>query len=578
MTPKRKSIELIVLLLSLIAIPFLVSRLHLLFLEYDFFFPILTGLLSFLSTWLLIRRLSSPAISEEDQKYENALDDFRNILITTHTVEMACEKIYRFIQSNFGIDSPKIYLWDEEKGKFVPYRESNQPDFVIYDPFLLWIADHDSIFTKGEFQENDSLEKIREHAIRFMESTSSNLIVPLILNNSLLGIVALGPKSSGKPFTSKDIERLNEVRSSSVMSLSNAIFYERLIDMTETLEAKVKERTKALEETQSQLIMSEKMASLGIMVAGIAHEINTPSGVINAAADNLDFNMNYLVHNIFNIAELSLHHKLKRSFELSLLRVIQDKKQAIPETKSRFKLKKEMEQSLREDGISSEMANEAASFLIENELVSQKELISYVLKEGGEKAFGMLKNSAYIYRNIKNIRYAIKNIVRIIKALKYYSHLDQSKSSEEDLTEGLENTLVILHNQIKHGISVKRQYKPIRKVHCNADELNQVWTNIIQNAVQAMKGKGDLEIGVQEENGKALVTIRDNGPGIPAEIKDRIWDPFFTTKDQGEGSGLGLGIVKGIIEKHHGTIEVDSKPGSTCFRILLPFEPPVEEK
>jgi two-component system NtrC family sensor kinase len=156
--------------------------------------------------------------------------------------------------------------------------------------------------------------------------------------------------------------------------------------------------------------------------------------------------------------------------------------------------------------------------------------------------------------------------------------LDQSSYGEADITDGIENTLIILHNQIKQGIEIIRNYNPVPKVYCNIDELNQVWTNLINNAIHALKKSINPKITVTTSTkdlaGKqyVVVTISDNGTGINHEIKDRIWDPFFTTKDQGEGSGLGLGIVKGIIEKHKGTIKVESEPGKTHFMVYLPIE------
>jgi len=161
-----------------------------------------------------------------------------------------------------------------------------------------------------------------------------------------------------------------------------------------------------------------------------------------------------------------------------------------------------------------------------------------------------------------------------------------------DIHEGIETTLIILQNQLKYGIEVVKRYGELPRIPCYANELNQVWTNIIHNALQAMNGSGRLTIEtyryprshlVTDESapkqlilegqlkGKIGVCITDTGPGIPREIQDKIFDPYFTTKDQGEGSGLGLGITQQIIERHHGEIRVKSKPGETCFEILLPI-------
>lgn len=370
------------------------------------------------------------------------------------------------------------------------------------------------------------------------------------------------------------MDKLNEIRSVSVMALSNAIFYERLVELTETLEEKVRIRTRELENAQSQLIMSEKMASLGIMVAGIAHEINTPAGVINGAADNLDQNMNYLIRNIFDIVSLAKHRKLRKNFELVLLHLLRDKKSSELDPKEKFRLKNRLKEEMKSMNFNPTLSSELSNFIIENQIGKERKYLYNIIIKDDDRGYLMLKNASNINRNIKNIRYAIRNIVRIVKALKSYSHLDQSKTlSPANIVEGLENTLVIFHNQIKYGIKVVRNFREIPSVICNLDELNQVWTNLIQNAIQALKGKGKIEISIFPQNSFVIVEIEDDGPGIPLKIQDRIWDPFFTTKDQGEGTGLGLGIAKGIVEKHKGKINLTSNPGKTIFRIELPVNP-----
>jgi signal transduction histidine kinase len=163
--------------------------------------------------------------------------------------------------------------------------------------------------------------------------------------------------------------------------------------------------------------------------------------------------------------------------------------------------------------------------------------------------------------------------------LKGYSHLDQAKVSATDLHEGIENTLVILHSELKYGINVIRDYAELPAVPVYVDELNQVWTNLIHNAVQALGGKGEILIETRVADDKtegALVsiTVQDNGPGIPPDVMPRIFEPFFTTKPKGEGTGLGLGIVKQIVDKHGGKIDVTSKPGCTRFTVRLPIAGP----
>jgi len=514
--------------------------------------------------------------SKEDNleivKYLSALDSLKNELLNINVPSKICSTISEFIINTYKVDKSRIFLWEENRGAFTPYPAEQETDhkFYVYDPFVLWITDHDGIYSKSNFLTIESREN--QNALEFFERVGAKVIVPLTLNNSLIGMLILGDKTDKSDLSQKDWERLYEIKSVSVMALSNAIFYERLTALTENLEAKVKERTRELEDAQSQLIMSEKMASLGVMVAGIAHEINTPSGVINGSADNLETNMSYIVSHLGDLDLIAKDKNLRRKFELVLLKLLRDEKNLPIDSKEKFRLKKTLKEKFKAMELDDSLAGDLATFLIDRNFNDKDDYMAKVVKESGKEIFELLKNMSGVYRNLKNIKFAIKNIVRIVKALKYYSHLDQASFADADLTEGIENTLIILNSHMKHGVDIERKYSDVPRVPCNLDELNQVWTNLITNAVQAMKGKGKLIVRTFQENEFACVEIEDNGPGIPLDIREKIWDPFFTTKDQGEGSGLGLGIVKGIIEKHKGKISVSSIPGRTIFKIQIPLK------
>lgn len=514
--------------------------------------------------------------SKEDNleivKYLSALDSLKNELLNINVPSKICSTISEFIINTYKVDKSRIFLWEENRGAFTPYPAEQETDhkFYVYDPFVLWITDHDGIYSKSNFLTIESREN--QNALEFFERVGAKVIVPLTLNNSLIGMLILGDKTDKSDLSQKDWERLYEIKSVSVMALSNAIFYERLTALTENLEAKVKERTRELEDTQSQLIMSEKMASLGVMVAGIAHEINTPSGVINGSADNLETNMSYIVSHLGDLDLIAKDKNLRRKFELVLLKLLRDEKNLPIDSKEKFRLKKTLKEKFKAMELDDSLAGDLATFLIDRNFNDKDDYMAKVVKESGKEIFELLKNMSGVYRNLKNIKFAIKNIVRIVKALKYYSHLDQASFADADLTEGIENTLIILNSHMKHGVDIERKYSDVPRVPCNLDELNQVWTNLITNAVQAMKGKGKLIVRTFQENEFACVEIEDNGPGIPLDIREKIWDPFFTTKDQGEGSGLGLGIVKGIIEKHKGKISVSSIPERTIFKIQIPLK------
>jgi signal transduction histidine kinase len=199
-------------------------------------------------------------------------------------------------------------------------------------------------------------------------------------------------------------------------------------------------------------------------------------------------------------------------------------------------------------------------------------------------------NIAVQQHNSANIVTAVERAAKIVFAMKSYSRFDYSgEKTEARITEGIEVALTLHHNQLKHGITVIKHYQDVPLIVCYPDELSQVWTNLIHNAIWAMNGQGTLEIAVYpalapsptsprpspigegEREGWVVVQITDSGCGIPLEIKDRIFEPFFTTKPTGEGSGLGLDICRKIIEKHQGTIEVESQPGRTTFKVFLPI-------
>jgi signal transduction histidine kinase len=175
-------------------------------------------------------------------------------------------------------------------------------------------------------------------------------------------------------------------------------------------------------------------------------------------------------------------------------------------------------------------------------------------------------------RIAEELDHSSARISDLIKAIKEYSYMDQAPVQEVDVQRSLENTLIIMHHKLKRGITVTRDYAPnLPKVMANGSELNQVWTNLIDNAADAMKGAGTLTIRTAQENDFVLVEIADSGPGIPADVKSRIFDPFFTTKGVGEGTGLGLDIVNRIVKNARGQVNVISSPGDTRFQIRIPI-------
>ncbi len=359
----------------------------------------------------------------------------------------------------------------------------------------------------------------------------------------------------------------------------------KIEELNRNLERKVKIRTQELEnsnhalkkafqelkQAESQMIHSEKMASLGLLVAGIAHEINTPTSAINAAADNLRYHMASVGSLIRAIANLP-----EDSAAQSALQKLLSKATDMTEERRRTSLAsvREKSRSLEELfynrglGDQRELSFSLARLELEEEMV---ELLDALSPEHVGMVIPFVKNVATMAASMTDIRVSVGAIIRMVRALKAYSHLEQAEVMDVNIHDGLETTLIILHNQFKYGVEIERAYGNIPLIRGNPSELNQVWTNILLNALQAMKGKGKIMIETRQSDSWVSVLMTDNGPGIPPKILGRIFDPFFTTKDQGEGTGLGLAICQQLVRRNSGKINVSSRPGETCFEVMFPL-------
>jgi len=358
-------------------------------------------------------------------------------------------------------------------------------------------------------------------------------------------------------------------------------------ELNRDLEEKVRGRTEDLEWTneallkayedrqqaEAHMILSEKMASLGQFVAGIAHEINTPSSAINAAIFNVTESLQTLAGQVPLLAAEGPPAAVRAPFHAIVEKALSvdfgRKRSSTVDIRQRTR---DLEGELLRRGLPSprELALAYCRLGLHEDL---RRLVESAPAPFSPPALAFLENAGNLAIAVSDIRVSIEAITRMVKALRNYSHLDRAEMAEADIHDGLETTLTILRSQIRYGIVVERRYSRLPPVVCNTNELNQVWTNVIHNAIQAMKGVGRLTIETAAAEGDVSVRITDTGPGIPADIRSRIFDPFFTTKDQGEGTGLGLGIAQQIVQRHQGRISVDSEPGRTCFEIRLPLTP-----
>lgn len=325
-----------------------------------------------------------------------------------------------------------------------------------------------------------------------------------------------------------------------------------------------------LTQNESLLHQQEKMAALGTMSAGLAHELNNPAAAAQRSASELNKSL---------LKWQSLTHEIESAaFSENQTEWLND---FMKEATRRF------ESPLKIEALEKiELTDQLEAWLEANGVESAWELAPVIVNFGWKgETLEKLKGTTFFNLSIQwlgtgcltmgllsEIQLTTERLSQIVRAMKSYTYLDQAPLLEVDVHEGLENTLVILQHKLKQGVSIKREYSPnLPRIEAYASELNQVWTNIIDNAIDAMNDKGEISLRTYSEDNHVIVEITDNGPGIPENIQDRIFEPFFTTKPPGHGTGLGLHISHDIIaNRHHGQLLVESKPGETKFKVILP--------
>lgn len=438
-----------------------------------------------------------------------------------------------------------------------------------------WLAERSSqlVLAPGKllFKEGDPADACYVILDGEVEITKRSHGTEVVLANHKTGVVlgemALlvgGPRSaSGKAVTETTLLRIGY-----------DVFQELLDTGPAAAQAILRTVASRLAQTESLLRQNEKMAALGTMAAGLAHELNNPAAAAKRAADQLGEAFESLQSLLLKLSQ----HQWTAE-QLDLMSRLQREAQAAAASPTPLD---PLEQSDRESRVEAWLEEHGVRepWTLSPSLVSAglgtgrlDDAASQFPPEALGDVLAWLAATFAVHGLQQEVGHGVARISELVGAMKQYSYLDQAPVQEVDVHEGLENTLIMLRHKLKAGVTVTREYdRSLPRITAYASELNQVWTNLIDNAVQAMNGQGRLWVRTSRDGSCILVEIADDGPGIPPEAQSRIFEPFFTTKAPGEGTGLGLHITYSIVQKHRGEIRVISKPGDTRFQVKLPIE------
>jgi signal transduction histidine kinase len=315
----------------------------------------------------------------------------------------------------------------------------------------------------------------------------------------------------------------------------------------------------------------DRLAALGKLSAGLAHELNNPASAAKRAVSQLRAMLKQIKDASHELGARDLTSPQKTEIEKLEASFIQ-KNEPPPDALTVSTLEDQLDALFRSHGQNDlwQLAANLARKGAKPELLES--LFSTLEPDTARAALCRISASLEVAAMLNEIENSTSRISDLVRAIKEYTFMDQSPVQNVEIIKSLETTLTILNHKLKRGVTVERDYQPVPLlVDSFGSELNQVWTNIIDNAIDAMHGEGKLRLRVYRDDDCVVVEIGDNGPGIPEDIQPHIFEPFFTTKGVGEGTGLGLDTVQRIVKKHRGNIQVSSKPGDTRFQVLLPL-------
>jgi signal transduction histidine kinase len=364
---------------------------------------------------------------------------------------------------------------------------------------------------------------------------------------------------------------IRAVTDSRVLRFPASLFPDLVQKMPELAQRLVGIMSDRIRETTRREQQRDRLASLGKLSAGLAHELNNPASAAKRAASQLRDTVKKVRAASHELGRRELTSAQKAEIE-KLEASFARQGELPPDPLALSDLEDQIDSLLRSHGLTDlwQLAADLARRSVKPEELES--LFVTLDADTARAALVRIAASVEIATLLNEIESATSRISDLVGAIKEYTYMDQSPVQNVDIVKSLETTLTIMNHKLKRGVVVQREYQRVPLlVNSFGSELNQVWTNIIDNAIHAMNGKGELRVRTYRDDNCVVVEIGDNGSGIPPEIQSHIFEPFFTTKGVGEGTGLGLDTVQRIVKKHRGEIQVSSQPGDTRFQVWLPL-------
>ena len=426
----------------------------------------------------------------------------------------------------------------------------------------LWLKAGDSYSRQGD--PADAMYVILEGEAQARGELAGETVVIPIKPGSVTGVL---PFSRMKQFT-VGVRALTDSRALKFPASLFPELVQRMPELTQSLVGLMSDRIRETTRFEQQ---RDRLASLGKLSAGLAHELNNPASAAKRAASQLRDSLIRIRNASHELGRRDLTPAQKSEIE-KLENSLMQQNEPPPDPLTVSDLEDQIDSLLRSHGQNDlwQLAADLARKNLKPQVLES--LFATLGPETSRAALVRIAASVEIANLLNEIESSTLRISDLVRAIKEYTYMDQAPVQHVDIVKSLENTLTILNHKLKRGVTVLRDYHNVPLlVNSFGSELNQVWTNVIDNAIDAMGGKGELRIRTYREDSCVVVEIGDNGPGISPEAKAHIFEPFFTTKGVGEGTGLGLDTVQRIVRKHRGNIQVSSKPGDTRFQIWLPL-------